>query len=200
MRIVSRTLLILTGWPGAGKTRTASMIREWHPSLRLLSYDRLKEAWYEAQGFDSPAARRKLDEKSLAAFWRLLGREMETGADILIEYPFCEKHVPALSALLERHGYRGVTVVLEGEPKVLWQRYMGRDRRSNRHVSYVCDVYHKDGLKIRGRHPSLEEYRQEGLQKNYHINLGETYVMDMTDLGGLDFSGLKAFLAEHLEA
>ncbi len=175
------------------------MILGWFPSLNLLSYDRLKEMWYDAEGFDSPAAKRKLDEKSLSAFWRLLDREMDRGEDILIEYPFCEKHVPQLTALLQKNGYRALTVVLEGDPKALWQRYMGRDRRSNRHVGYSCDVYHKDGLKIRGRHPSFAEYREEGLAKNYHIGLGDTFTLDVTDLGQVDLEGLHAFLTEHLE-
>jgi len=196
---MGRHLLIVTGYPGAGKSTTAALIRREFPQFRTMSYDALKEAWFDREGFDGEAEKRRLTDRCLAAFWQQLGAGMGDGGDWLIEYPFCRKHVPMLKQLIEAHGYAPITVVLSGDPAVLWQRFARRDAEPDRHPGHLCSVYHKDGPQVRGRRLSLEEYTRDCAEKDYFIGLGPSFVLDMTDFSRVDQAGLLAFLHEHID-
>ena len=195
---MGRHLLIVTGYPGAGKSYTSAVILGAFPEIKSLSYDALKEEWFDREGFDSAEEKFALTERCLRAFFEILNSEMKHGGDLLIEYPFCQKHVAALKQALAENDYTPITVVLDGDPAVLWERFAQRDKESTRHQGHLCNVYHKDGVKVLKPRLSLEEYTQDCAQKNYYINLGATMTLDMTDLSKVRYDGLLSFLREHL--
>ena len=133
---MSKRLLIVTGYPGSGKSYLSSRILAAFPRLQLMSYDTLKEEWFDREGFDSMEGKARLTDRCLRAFWRQLDSGMASGGDWLIEYPFCRKHVPALARLIAAHGYSPVTVVLTGETAVLWRRFVQRDANAARHPGH----------------------------------------------------------------
>ena len=195
---MSRHLLIVTGYPGSGKSYTVSVILSRFPHLKSMPYDDLKEEWFDREGFDSEEDKRILRERCLQAYFEQLDQQMRQGEDWLIEYPFCRKHVPALNRVISDNHYTPITVVLDGDPKVLWQRFTERNARNDRHPGHLCSVYHKDGLQVRSPLLSLEDYTADCAEKNYYINLGATMTLDMTDLNKVDYAPLLAFLKAHL--
>ena len=191
---MSRHLLIVTGYPGSGKSYTTAVILRAFPQFRPLSYDDIKEEWFDREGFDNEEEKRAVREHSLQAFYEQLDGRMKQGEDLLIEYPFCRKHVPALKKLIDSNRYTPVTIVLDGDPEVLWQRFTKRNQMNDRHPGHLCSVYHKDGLQVRAPLLSLEAYTLDCAEKDYYINLGATMTLDMTDLGKVNYDGLLAFL------
>ena len=195
---MGRHLLIVTGYPGSGKSYTVSVILKVFPHLKVMSYDELKEAWFDREGFDNVQEKDSIRERSLRAFFEQLDQEMRKGEDWLIEYPFCRKHVPALTKVISENHYTPITVVLDGDPTVLWQRFTERNARNDRHPGHLCSVYHKDGLQVRSPLLSLEDYTADCAEKNYYINLGATMTLDMTDLSKVDYAPMLAFLKAQL--
>ena len=189
----------MTGYPGAGKTYACCLILREFPQFSVFSYDRLKEEWFDREGFDGPEEKKRLTDRCLAAYWVALGERMEGGGDWLIEYPFCRKHVPMLKQLIESHGYTPVTVVLDGDPEILWQRFAARDSEPDRHQGHLCSVYHKDGPKVLAPRLSLEEYTRDCAEKDYYIGLGASLTMDMSDFSKVDYGRLLAFLHAQLD-
>ena len=194
-----RHLVILTGCPGSGKSCMAGKFLRAFPGLRLLSYDAMKEEWFDREGFDGEAEKRALTDRCLAAFWGQVDGAMSSGGDLLIEYPFCRKHVPALEAALAAHGYRPVTIVLTGDPAVLWARAARRDGEEGRHPGHLCSTYHLQGVRIPAPRLTLEEYTEDCRKKDYFIGLGPMYVVDMTDLSAVDEPALLRFLGGQLQ-
>ena len=193
-----RHLVILTGYPGSGKSRMSEKILRAFPELRLLTYDTLKEAWFDREGFDGEAEKRILMDRCLEAFWQQLDEAMSSGADLMIEYPFCRKHVPALKRLTAAHGYQPITIVLTGDPAVMWARFARRDGNGWRHPGHLCSTYHLHGERVLARRLTLEEYTEDCRKKDYFINLGPTHVIDVTDFARADEPGLFRFLGEQL--
>lgn len=196
---MAKRLLIVTGYPGSGKSFISAMLIREFPSFTIFSYDDIKEQWFDKLGFDGMEEKKKVNDRSLLDFWRQLDERMATGADWLIEYPFCRKHVADLKRLIAKHGYTPYTVVLAGDPAALWQRFAQRDATANRHPGHICSTYHKDGVQIVGKRLSLEEYTQDCAQKDYFINLGESITMDMSDLSRVDHQALLNFLHARLD-
>ncbi|MCR5347100.1 MAG: AAA family ATPase [Fretibacterium sp.] len=195
-----RHLVILTGYPGSGKSCMSQKIQHAFPELHLLTYDTLKEAWFDREGFDGEAEKRILMDLCLEAFWLQLDAAMASGDDLMIEYPFCQKHVPALKSLTAAHGYQPLTVVLAGDPAVLWARFARRDGEAGRHPGHLCSTYHLHGPQVLAPRLSLEEYRADCRKKNYFINLGPTYTLDVTDFSKVDHAALIRFLGRQLGA
>ncbi|MBQ9300954.1 MAG: AAA family ATPase [Clostridia bacterium] len=196
---MAKRLLIITGYPGSGKSFISAMIVRAFPSFSTFAYDDVKEEWFDRLGFDGMEEKSRVNDRSLMDYWQRLGERMEAGGDLLIEYPFCRKHVAALKALIDRYGYMPYTVVLAGDPAVLWQRFARRDAVSDRHPGHICSTYHRDGERIIAPRLSLEEYTRDCAEKDYFINLGPSITLDMSDLSRVDHQGLLAFLHARLD-
>ena len=194
-----RHLIILTGYPGSGKSHMAGTVQRAFPGLRTLAYDTLNEAWFDREGFDGEAEKKSLTDRCLEAFWRQLDEAMAEGDDLLIEYPFCRKHVPALKKVIAAQGYQPVTVVLTGDPAVLWARFAQRDGEGGRHLGHLCSTYHLHGEKVLAPRLTLEEYTEDCRKKNYFIGLGPMVVIDMTDFSTVDKPALLHFLGGQLQ-
>ena len=195
---MAKRLLIVTGYPGSGKSYISGMISKSFPSFTVLSYDEWKEKWWDLLGFDGMEEKGRVNERSLQDFWQQLGERMAGGADWLIEYPFCRKHVAMLKSLIAKYGYTPYTVVLAGNPEALWKRSENRDKQSSRHPGHLCSTYHKDGEQVIAPRLSLEAYTRDCAEKDYFIHLGDSFVLDMTDLEKVDYPALLAFLQKRL--
>lgn len=186
-------LIIVTGCAGCGKTSFTKRLCKAFPNLKMYSYDTVKERVYDQFGYDDPGEKAVLDTRSLAEFWQLLDSEMAKSKDLVIEYPFCKKHVPMLSKLIDRHQYRVVTVLLQGDLRVLYERGMRRDQNPDRHPGHLLNVYHK-GTQWKEEHlippMSFEEFERVVLEKDYNIQLGDTVAVDTTDIYAVDFDAV----------
>lgn len=200
---MERLLVIVTGCPGSGKSTFAARLCRRYPTLTLLSYDGVKEEFFDRYGFASLEERDALNVRSLAEFYRRMDEQMDKGCPLLIEYPFCRKHRPALEQQLLRHDYRAVTLLLTGELPVLYARWVGRDQHMGRHLGHLVDAYHK-GMSAPVLPPqptmTLEQFGAMCREKDYNIALGETISVDVTDLHAPDYGPAFARLDQLLGA
>ena len=189
----TKTLVIVTGCPGSGKSSFAQRLSRAFPESRLYSYDRLKERYFDRCGFDNEEEKTRLNEQSLQEFYRILDREMAAGEPLIIEYPFCKKHESTLRDLTERHGYRAVTLLLTGELPVLYQRGVQRDQGAGRHPGHLLRRYHKGQPWPAGDLEPVMDYASFAAscaEKDYNICVGKTLRVDVTDMDAVDTEAL----------
>lgn len=186
---MKKNLMIVTGCPGSGKSCLAERICSRFPELELISYDTVKEDYFDRYGFDSAADKTRLNNRSLKEFYRILDGQMEKEKSILIEYPFCRKHADTLRELAEQHGYSVITVLLTGDMRTLYLRGLRRDDNDKRHPGHLLNRYH------RGQPFSEEDWIQAMpfdayvrmcREKDYNIRLGRTITVDVTDIRRVD--------------
>ena len=187
-------IILISGAPGTGKSTVAGKVMERFPDLELLSYDALKEVFWERYGFDNRQEKVEIDKKSLAFFYEELERMMREERNIISEYPFYQRHRERLKELIERYGYRCVSVLLYGDRHVIYEREKKRNRRYDRHPAHVLNRYHKEDFredtKVEPIVYSEEEFWRMIEHKDYSLKLGEQIDIDITDYDSIDLSGL----------
>lgn len=200
---MEKILLIVTGPPGSGKTSFSSRLCAHYPHLQMVSYDAVKEEFFDQFGFDSAEEKLCLNERSLQEFYVRLGHQMEHQRPLLIEYPFCLKHRSALDSLLRKYEYQAVTILLMGDLRVLYERGVRRDRSFSRHPGHLLNAYHHGGC----QRPcdfvpamSYEQFADLCREKDYDIRLGTTIQVDVTDIQDLDYDAVFSRLDPLLSA
>ena len=186
---MKKNLIIMTGCPGSGKSCLAGGICSRFPELELISYDTIKESYFDRYGFDNAVEKTRLNNKSLKEFYRILDGRMEKGKSILIEYPFCRKHADTLKELAEQHGYSMVTVLLTGNMRSLYLRGLRRDDNDQRHPGHLLNRYHRGQPVLKEdwiQAMSFDEYVRMCREKDYDIRLGKTIAVDVTDVSSVD--------------
>lgn len=200
---MTKILIIVTGCPGSGKSTFAAQLSRRYPQLTAVSYDGVKEEFFDRYGFDNAKEKDELNARSLQEFYCRLDRLMNGGTPLLIEYPFCRKHRPALEQLLLRHGYHGVTILLTGDMQVLYQRGMERDHAAGRHPGHLLNTYHK-GMPLppvlAAESMEFPQFLDQCREKDYNIALGETISVDVTDLQHPNYAPVFTRLDQLLSA
>ncbi len=181
----AKTLIIVTGGPGTGKSYTAHQILRAFPSLTSLSYDSIKEKEWDRFGFDNAAEKLRLNNFCLEEFYLILGAKMRQGQSLLIEYPFSHRHRDRLWELIRKYRYHAVTVLLEADWSVVYKRFVSRNGRTDRHPGHLTDCYHKGDPIPEGSLSAApltyEEFRADIDSKLYDIRLGNSVYVDVTD-------------------
>lgn len=190
-----KTLIIVTGGPGTGKSYAARQILRHFEDLTVLSYDSIKEKEWDRFGFDNAAQKARLNSFCLEEFYLTLQKMMWEKKSILIEYPFNMSHRDQLEALINNYGYKTVTVYLYGDWKVIYERGIARDKnsRGNRHPGHLTNTYHIEngagaGSIVPDAMLTYEQFRADIDRKNYDIRLGETVPVDVTDFRKVHFN------------
>lgn len=184
-----KTLIIVTGGPGTGKSYAAARIQEEIAGLRAISYDALKEKNWDIFGFDNKEQKEEVNRLGLQEFYLSVRKAMRGGETLLLEYPFYQYHRPHLKKLAEEYGYRVITVYLHGELKTVYERSISRDTDGKRHPGHLTDCYHS-GETMRQAVDAIPDY--EGFckwmrERDYNIGLGDTVDVDVTDFKRVDY-------------
>lgn len=193
----SKVLIIVTGGPGTGKSVTSQKILESIGDVNIvkISYDSIKEKEWDRFGFDNLREKDALNAWSLEEFYLILKKEMWLGKNILIEYPFYQRHKNRLSELVAYYAYRAITIYLYTDLKTMYARGVKRDQNDNRHPGHLLSQYHietyiPDMIDIRnyGSQLTFEEFKDSISNKNYDINLGTRIPVDVTDFENIPYT------------
>ena len=191
----SKTLIIVTGGPGTGKSYAARQLENEIENLTVLSYDSIKEQEWDRFGFDNAAQKSRLNQFCLEEFYLILQKMMWEEKTILIEYPFNHRHKDALAALIDQYHYQAITLYLYGDWKVIYERGLTRDKKDSRHPGHLTYNYHiEKAVKPEDIIPdavlTYEQFRADIDRKIYDIRLGSTIPVDVTDFALVDFENI----------
>ena len=102
--------------------------------------------------------------------FHIFSQTAQTGGDLILEANFHEHELEKLHSIANQNQYEVLTIVLRGNPEILYQRYLHRMNEENRHpvhLSTTLDVK-EDFLK------TAEWIKKEKV-------MGETLVIEASD-------------------
>ncbi|MEB7408441.1 AAA family ATPase [Mammaliicoccus sciuri] len=144
MNAEQKSILILAGPPGTGKTYLANQIMKANAHWHILSYDDIKERYFDKYGFNNLSEKGALGDKAWKTFYLQLDELFQQSKKIIIDYPFSYKQEATLTRMITQYQYKPNTLILYGEMHELYKRQKERDLEDARHIGHIVTRY-KDG-------------------------------------------------------
>ncbi|MCY1029185.1 AAA family ATPase, partial [Mammaliicoccus sciuri] len=136
-----KCILILAGPPGTGKTYLANQIMKANANWHILSYDDIKERYFDKYGFNNLSEKAALGEKAWKAFYLQLDDLFHHSKKIIIDYPFSYKQEDTLTRMIAQYQYKPKTLILYGDMHELYKRQKERDLDDSRHIGHIVTRY-----------------------------------------------------------
>ncbi len=200
---MKKTMVLLAGYPGTGKSYLCDQIVSIASDFLIVSQDVIKEAIFDEEGFDDLKQKEQLTLRSWEVYYQQIETYMKKGRRIISDYPFSEKQRPRLAALCERYGYEPITIRLLADLDILYERQRKRDLDPTRHLSHIMSHYHKgDVLKDRLQADGLLSYAvfiDRCTTRGYDtFQLGHLIEADVTDFSEVDYPAILKQLQAYL--
>lgn len=197
---MKKTLVLLAGYPGTGKSYLMHMIQRHYPMFHILSPDDYKEEMWDRYGFDSMEEKEADIQKAWSKYYVDMEDMMKMDISIMSDYPFSVKQKNRLEKIAFANGYQIVTIRLSADLDVLYERQRARDLDTTRHPGHIAGSYHKgDAIDQRDSQPCMvgyDEFMNRCRNRGYGtFALGTLLEMDVTDFTRADYP----FLMQKLE-
>ena len=199
----TKTLLIMAGGPGTGKTGLTKRLLTHIEGVSVISYDAIKEKNWGIFGFDNVAQKDRLNAWGLEEFYLTIQKQMWENKTILIEYPFYQRHKAKLQELIEEYDYTAATIFLHTDLHTVYERGCNRDHDGSRHPGHLLNCYHKETFTpdlLKGTHDtfaSYEDFCTSIAKRDYDINLGLRIPVDVKDFSAIDFEGIISQIVDY---
>lgn len=197
--------ILITGIPAAGKSTAAAYLsRALH--LPVFSKDSIKELMFDRIGFRSRKEKVQLGLASMDILYYVAEQMMKQGLPFILENNFETVSFQPLMNLLEHYSCTAVTVSLTGDYRVIYERFLERDKSPERHRGHVVnDCYPEQGTEPPAPPISYEAFlakiEQRGMD-SFTAN-GPRIAVDTTDFSRVDWDGLvrqiRAYQAQEEE-
>lgn len=190
-----KTIILLGGYPGAGKSYICNRIMEQANELILVSQDDIKEYLFDEIGFCNMKEKQDLIEVARNLYYYNLEEIMKQEKSIITDYPFSSIQKPIFERLVKEYHYQVITIRLVGDLEVLYQRRIMRDLKPDRHLGHIVSTYHKgDTLADRRMASELithDEFLNVCTNKGYDtFGLGNVIEVDMSDFSKVEYKKL----------
>ena len=193
-------LIILAGMPATGKSTIAKMLQK-EFGFPILEKDGIKEQLFDTIGFECYAEKRQLDVAANAVLLRIMEDMMKADTSVIVDNNFDPASAEKLNALLEKYSPSCVTVFLNGDTQVLYERYVERDSKHLRHLGHGMQTHYPphDGESTEF-HMTREGFDERFLKlKMDKLSWGGKQIfLDATYPEKIDIPGLIRFLRQSL--
>ena len=199
-----KTLILVAGYPGTGKTYICNKILNKYNYFTIISQDEIKESIFDKYGYNNIEEKNILTNYSREVYYKYLENIMSKEIDIISDYPFSEKQKYLIEKLSYKYNYNVITIRLIGDLDVLYKRQRIRDLDKSRHLSHIMSKYHKgDVLKDRSKADLLLSYEEfinrcksRGYDKFYIGNLLE---VDVTNYELINYEEISNFIESNIK-
>lgn len=194
-------LIIIAGLPATGKSTLAGKLSAAF-GYPVLEKDDLKEELFDTLGYADLVAKRKLDLAANAVLLRAVEALLARDTSLIVVNNFDSNMSARVQQMIDRCGARAVTVFLNGDPDVLYARYVARDRRGVRHQGHTfIDRYPPlpgdDTTRSMTREYFADRFEKNGMA-DFQLS-GARIDVDATDPEKTDVEKLIAEIRELLE-
>lgn len=129
-------LIIIAGMPATGKSTLARSLSEAF-SFPILEKDDIKQEMFDTIGYRDLTEKRALDVAANAILLRCAEAILSKGQPLIVVNNFDSSMSGKVQDMIDRSGCRCVTVFLNGDPDVLYERYVARDAKKIRHLGHT---------------------------------------------------------------
>lgn len=142
---MEKVLILIAGMPGVGKTSFANYLSE-KLQIALICKDKHKEIIWDRVHYDTI----KRDESkiySMLAYdlsFYFCETLMRTGQPIIFESNFVKLCGENLQPMVQKYGYKVITVLFDGDSEVIHKRFVERDITSERHPGLCSNGFFDD--------------------------------------------------------
>lgn len=150
-------LIIITGDLAAGKSTLAATLSQ-ELQITFITKDRLKEIACDIFGFHNRIENRLLSESAVCSMIYYIAQAAKVGQDLIVEANFRSIELMQIKAIVEQNFYQVVLILLTGDVRLLYQRYL--DRLPFRHIAHQIMAIENS---FEGFAAYIEEIRQENL-------------------------------------
>lgn len=194
--------ILVTGIPASGKSTIARFLAEAF-GLPVISKDRIKECMYDTIGFRSREEKVKLGTASMQIMYDLAEELMRSARPFILENNFENVSKEGLLTILEKYEYKAITVTLTGDYKIIYQRFLERNRDPGRHPGHVVNDCYPGSKEINSPVQISYESFVEGITQrgmdSFTAN-GPQIILDTTDFGRLDREDLVRRIQDIVQA
>ena len=134
-------LIVIAGMPATGKSTVAAGIAKVF-GYPVLEKDDIKERLFDTIGFENYPQKRRLDIAATSVLLKVLEQMLKAGTSVIVVNNFDGNETKQLSGLIETYKPACVTVFLNGDPQVLYERYVERDRLHKRHLGHILQEHY----------------------------------------------------------
>ncbi len=129
-------LIIIAGMPATGKSTLAKKLSD-ALGLAILEKDEIKDEMFDTIGFKDRKEKRALDVAANAILLRCTENLISKGNSLIIVNNFDSDMSGRVQDMIDKAGCNCITVFLNGDPEVLYKRYVARDARHSRHMGHT---------------------------------------------------------------
>ncbi len=194
--------ILVTGIPASGKSTMARFLAEAF-GLPVISKDRIKECMYDTIGFRSREEKVKLGIASMQIMYDLAEELMRSARPFILENNFENVSKEGLLTILKKYKYKAITVTLTGDYKIIYQRFLERNRDPGRHPGHVVNDCYPGSKEINSPVQISYESFVEGITQrgmdSFTAN-GPQVILDTTDFGRLDREDLVRRIQDIVQA
>lgn len=151
-----KKLLLITGDLACGKTTFAKLLSKRYDT-NLYFKDSLKELLGDAIGFSNREENLKLSKAAVQVMVHIFSEFAPLGKNLILEANFRTRELEQLQKTAAAYGYDVLTLVFDGEPEILYERFLHRISYENRHPVHIIG----DILEYENFVPYIEKARQE---------------------------------------
>lgn len=164
-----KKLLLITGDIAAGKS-TFSQILSQRYHIAVFQKDTIKEILGDFIGFHNREENKILSNTTIELMCHVFSRIALTGNDMILESNFHEPELKKIHSIADENHYEALTIVLQGDTEVLYQRYLHRMNEENRHPVHLSTT-----LDVK------EDFARSAEWRRKEKVIGETLTIEATD-------------------
>ena len=193
-------VIILAGMPATGKSTLAAKLQKKF-GYPILEKDFIKEGLFDTLGFSCYAEKRALDVAANEVLLRWMDAMVKAGQSMIIDNNFDVQSAKKLGEMLDTYNCKCVTVFMNGDPQVLYERYFERDSKGLRHLGHAMQTHYPP---LEGEDTTFNMTREGFDQRFLHLGMdklswgGERILVDATVLENVDADALINQISEVL--
>lgn len=134
---LDKVLIIIAGMPGTGKTTFANYLSD-KLQKTLICKDKLKEIVWDKLHYDSSQSQ-KYGGLAYDLSFHFCEMLMKSKQTIIFESNFGNTCPHILKTMINTYGYKVITVLFDGDVKVIHKRFVERDVTEERHPGLVAN-------------------------------------------------------------
>ena len=186
-------IILISGLHGSGKSHLAEYIAE-KLKLPMICKDSIKEVLFDTIGFRNRGEKTKLNEASLEIMFYVSEELLKTNQSLILENNFENNAYPFFKELKMKFDVQLLTVLIEGDTKTLYNRYVQRNKDPKRHRGHILSTEYPEREKNNyiPEPITYETYYQDFKKRGMSdFCVGENTIrVDVTEFSKIDYANI----------